>query len=162
MKVSRLNLALGIKDSLPARIPSIRSRASFSWEVNGFLGASSSAASKLYFCLCCKCVCFCHIIMIKVFIYATCHKLKNKFPEFASNITFFGVWPYIGSLFYALLWLFKHILLCSLSRPTDLCNIFVGFSETMKIPCPRDTLKRDLKHCSEFAIYHVVLTASES
>ena len=40
-------------NSFPAQIPAIRSRASFSREVNRFLGATSSAASKWYFHLCC-------------------------------------------------------------------------------------------------------------
>ena len=40
-------------NSLPAQIPAIRLRASFSREVNRFLGATSSAASKWYFRLCC-------------------------------------------------------------------------------------------------------------
>ena len=35
-----------LRNSVPAQIPAIRSRASFSREVNGFLGAISSAASK--------------------------------------------------------------------------------------------------------------------
>ena len=40
-------------NSLPAQIPSIRSKASFSREDNRFLGAISSLASKWFFCLCC-------------------------------------------------------------------------------------------------------------
>ena len=36
-------------NSLPAQIPAIRSRASFNWEVNRYLGATSSAASKMTF-----------------------------------------------------------------------------------------------------------------
>ena len=39
-------------NSLPAQIPAIRLRVSFSREVNRYLGANSSAASKWYFRLC--------------------------------------------------------------------------------------------------------------
>ena len=42
-----------IMNSLPAQVPAIRSRASFSREVNHFLGATSSAASKWFIFLCC-------------------------------------------------------------------------------------------------------------
>ena len=46
-------------DSLPAQIPAIRSRASFSREVKRFLDATSSAASKWYFRLCAQ---LCHVV----------------------------------------------------------------------------------------------------
>ena len=66
-------------NSLPAQIPAIRSRASFSREVNRFLGANSSAASKWFFFVSAVDAQLCHVIkdLKKKKIFPVCIKWNS-------------------------------------------------------------------------------------